>query len=58
MKTITIHAIVEGWVDYEIEVDENATVDEIETIAYEEMPTGGWEEYCVSWDEEDEEDYF
>lgn len=58
MKTITIHAIVEGWVDYEIEVDENATVDEIETIAYEEMPTGGWEEYCVFWDEEGEEDYF
>ena len=35
---------------------DNATVDEIETIAYEEMPTGGWEEYCVSWDEEDEEE--
>jgi hypothetical protein len=50
MKKLQVRAIVEGYVDYEIVVEDNATADKMYDQAYDEMPTGGFESYCIETD--------
>ena len=50
-------ATVEGTIDYEIMVDDDATQEEIDQEIYEQMPSG-WESYCgeeIDREEEEEE---
>ena len=53
MKRLEVRAAVEGYVDYEIFVDDEDTIDDIYNKAYEEMPTNCFENYYIETDLEE-----